>query len=149
MLSLASGTQTRLKSLGLYGLRWLTSGHRRLSLSKLGPLAGAKEVVLTIGLSFKHAQPWKEPPHGRIRLLGDLPASDAAGEGSQGSASSGAKARGQGTEGRDGFLPLPRCGQLCWSAVPSGSQGFCCTRTPATWPPQTRGDLSPHPPGPG
>ena len=62
MLSLASGTRTRLKSLGLYGLRWLTSGHRRLSLSKLGPLAGAKEVVLTIGLSFKHAQPWKEPP---------------------------------------------------------------------------------------
>lgn len=30
---------------------------RRLSLSKLGPLAGAKEVVLTIGSSFKHAQP--------------------------------------------------------------------------------------------
>lgn len=112
---------TRLKSLRLYGLRWPTSGHRRLSLSKLGPLAGAKEVVLTIGLSFKHAQPRKEPPHGWIRLLGGPPASHAAGEGAQGSASSGAKAWGQGTQGRNRFLPLPRCGQLCWSAVPSGS----------------------------
>ena len=78
MLSLASETGTRLKSPGLYGLCWLTSGHRRLSLSKLGPLAGAKEVVLTIGSSFKHAQPGKEIPHGRIRLLGNPPASHAA-----------------------------------------------------------------------
>lgn len=39
---------------------------------------GAKKAVLTIGWSFKHAQPRKEPLHGRIRLLGDPPASDAA-----------------------------------------------------------------------
>ena len=107
---------------------------------------GAKKAVLTIGSSFKHSRPQKDPLHGRIRLLQVRP-----GEGAQGSASSCAEARGPGTEGRDRLLPPPRCGQLGWSAVPRGSQGFCGTRTPATCPAhtQTRGDLSPHAPGPG
>lgn len=46
-----------------------------------------------IGSSFKHARPRKEPLHGRMRLLGDPPASDEAWGGHPGLCSSSAEAR--------------------------------------------------------
>ena len=73
------------------------------------------------------------------------------GEGALGAAGSSAFVWGESTEGRDRFLPLPRCGQLCWSAVTGGSQGLRCARTPARCPHSdwVRPGRSPHPPGPG